>query len=154
VRPVKVQAVQPVAQEPRARYSATIQPDEQVALSFKVGGYVDTIVQRRGPDGRTKALQSGDVVRAGEIVARVRDADYRERLNQAESSVREAEAAQVKARLALERARSLFAVQSLTKPDLDAAQTAFDTGQARLDSARAQAALAEISVRDCALVAP
>lgn len=154
VRPVKVQAVQPVAQEPRARYSATIQPDEQVALSFKVGGYVDTIVQRRGPDGRTKALQSGDVVRAGEIVARVRDADYRERLNQAESSVREAEAAQVKARLDLERARSLFAVQSLTKPDLDAAQTAFDTGQARLDSARAQAALAEISVRDCALVAP
>ena len=154
VRPVKVEAVQPIAQESRARYSATIQPDEQVALSFKAGGYVDSIVQRRGADGRMRALQAGDVVAAGEIVARVREADYRERLNQAASSVREAEVAQVKARLDLDRARELFAAQSLIKPDLDAAQTAFDAGQARLDSARSHVALAEISVRDCALVSP
>ena len=154
VRPVKVEAVQPLAQESRARYSATIQPDEQVALSFKVGGYVDTIVQRRGADGRMHALQAGDFVQAGEIVARVRDADYRERVNQAASSVREAEAAQVKARLDLDRARALFAAESLTKPDLDAAQTAFDGGQARVDSARSQVALSEISLRDCTLVSP
>jgi multidrug efflux pump subunit AcrA (membrane-fusion protein) len=55
IRPVKVEAVQSLAQESRARYSATIQPDEQVALSFKVGGYVDSIVQRRGADGRMHA---------------------------------------------------------------------------------------------------
>lgn len=154
VRPVKVQAAEPLAQESRARYSATIQPDEQVALSFKVGGYVDSVMQRRGADGRMHALQAGDVVRAGEVVARVREGDYRERLNQAASTVREAEAGSAKARLDLERARELFAVQSLTRPDLDAAQSSFDASQARIDSARAQVALADISLRDCDLVSP
>jgi RND family efflux transporter MFP subunit len=125
-----------------------------VSLAFKVGGYLDVIAQRRGVDGRMRTLQPGDAVRAGEVLARVRDADYRENVAQSASSVREAEAGLAKARLDLERARSLFAAQSLTKPDLDAAQAAFDTGEARLASARAHLALANISLRDCALVSP
>jgi RND family efflux transporter MFP subunit len=75
-------------------------------------------------------------------------------VNQAASTVREAEAGLAKARLDLDRARTLFAAESLTRPDLDSAQASFDASQARLDSARAQVALAEIALRDCALVAP
>jgi multidrug efflux system membrane fusion protein len=93
-------------------------------------------------------------VQAGEAIARVRDAEYREHVNRAAGSVREAEAALAKAKLYLERARGLFAVQSLTRPELDAAESAFESGEARLASARAQLSLTEISLRDCALVAP
>src|SRR6185295_14511167 len=52
------------------------------------------------------------------------------------------------------RARTLFAAQALVKPDLDAAEAAFDANVARIASARAQVELAEISLRDTALVAP
>jgi len=154
IKPVKVQAAEFVAQDPRARYSATIRADEEVTLSFKSAGYIDSLAQRRGADGRLHPLQAGDAVRAGEIVARVREGEYREHVNQAASSLREAEAAQVKARLDLDRAKGLFAVQSLTKPELDGAQAAFDSGEARVTSARAQLALAEIALRDCLLVSP
>jgi len=153
-RPVKVQAAEKMAPDSRARYSATIRADEEVSLAFKTSGYLDTITQRRGADGRMHALQAGDTVRAGEVVARVRESEYREHVNQAASSLREAEVAQVKAQLDLERAKGLFAAQSLTKPDLDAAQAAFDSSRERVASARAQLALAEISLRDCALIAP
>jgi RND family efflux transporter MFP subunit len=153
-RPVKVEAAQTLAQDSGARYSATIRADEEVSLAFKASGYLDTIAQRRGIDGRSHALQAGDTVHAGEVVARVRDNEYREKMNQAASSLREAEVGQVKAKLDLDRAQALFAAQSLTKPDLDAAQAAFDSGRERVSSARAQLALADIALRDCTLVAP
>lgn len=154
VRPVKVEAARTMAEESRARYSATIRADEEVSLGFKSGGYLDSIAQRRGADGRMHPLQPGDAIRAGEVLARVREGEYRERVNQASSTLREAEAAQMKARLDLERARALFATQSLTKPELDGAQATFDAGEARVTNARAQLALAEIQFRDCLLVSP
>jgi RND family efflux transporter MFP subunit len=153
-RPVKVMEARPTEVRAGARYSVGIQPYQQTPLAFKVGGYVDQVTQRRGTDGRMRALQAGDVVTAGEVVARLRDSDYRQHVNQATASLREAEASQTKAQLDLERARVLFAAQSLTKPELDSAQAAFDAGAARIISAKAQLELAQLSLRDCALVAP
>ena len=153
-RPVKVHSVVPAAQESCIRYSATIRADEEVAVAFKSAGYIETVAGRRGADGRLHTLQPGDFVQAGETIARIRDAEYREHVNRSAGSVREAEAALAKARLDLERARGLFAAQSLTRPDLDTAESAFESGEARLASARAQLSLSEISLRDCALVAP
>lgn len=153
-RPVKIQGVEALAQESRARYSATIEADELVSLAFKSSGYVDVVLHRRGADGQMHPLQPADTVRAGDVLARVRDNDYRERVNQNTSSAREAEAGRAKAQLDLERARALFAAESLTKPDLDGALAAFDSADARLSGARAQLALAELGLRDCALVSP
>jgi multidrug efflux system membrane fusion protein len=154
VRPVKVAAATAPETAARVRYSVSIQPDEQVTLAFKAGGYIETVLQRRGADGRVHPLQAGDAVRRGTVLASVREADYRERLHQAESSLKEAEASLAKATLDLKRAEALFAAQSLTKPDLDAAVAAADAGAARVASARANVNLAEIALRDCALVSP
>ena len=153
-RPVKVHAVEVAAATPPLRYSATIQPDREVALAFKVSGYVDFIPQRRGADGRMRPLQAGDAIRAGEPLARVREADYRERVNQVAGNIREVEAAQAKARLDLDRARALFSSGSLTKPDFDAAQSAADARDAQLAAAQAQRALAEIALKEAVLTAP
>jgi multidrug efflux system membrane fusion protein len=153
-RPVKVQAVEVAPATPPLRYSATIQPDREVALAFKVSGYVDFIPQRRGADGRMRPLQAGDAIRAGETLARVREADYRERVNQVAGNIREVEAAQAKSKLDLDRARALFSTGSLTKPDLDAAQSAADARDAQLAAAQAQRALAEIALNEAVLTAP
>jgi RND family efflux transporter MFP subunit len=153
-RPVKVSEVRPAETLSGIRYAVSIQPYEQIPLSFKSGGYVDSVMQRRGADGRPRALQAGDAVAAGAIVARVREADYRERINQANASLQELEAAQAKAELDRERARTLFAAQALIKPDLDSAEANYNANVARLASARANIEMAQIAMRDTALVAP
>ena len=153
-RAVKVIEPQPAGRPSGTRYAVTIQPSQQVLLAFKSGGYVDEVLQRRGADGRLRAIQAGDMVPAGTRLARVRDGDYRERFNQAIASLSELEAAQIKAARDRERARALFAAEALTRPDLDAAEAAHDANVARLASARAQIELADIALRDTALVAP
>jgi RND family efflux transporter MFP subunit len=153
-RPVKIESAQAMAGPPRLRYSTAIQADAEVPVAFKVGGYVSTILQRRGADGRIRPLQPGDSVRAGDTLARVRDDDYRERMRQAQGTIDEIEATNEKSRLDLERARTLFAADALTKPELDAAIASVNAGDARVTSAKAQLALAEIALGDGSLRSP
>jgi len=153
-RPVKIAAARPAEAPAGIRYAVSIQPYAQTPLAFKASGYVEAVQQRRGADGRLRALQAGDAVRAGAVLARVRESEYRERVNQAKASMAELETAEGKARLDLDRARTLFAADALVKPDLDAAQAAFDATVARIASARAQHEMAEIGLRDTVLVAP
>jgi RND family efflux transporter MFP subunit len=153
-QPVKTQAVAAASPQPGVRYSASIEPFEQVQLAFKASGYIDAVMQRRGADGRPRAMQAGDRVTKGAVLAHVRDIDYRERLNQSQAKLAETEASLTKSRLDLERARMLFGADSLVKPDLDAAQASFDAAQARIIAARADIELAENALRDCTLVSP
>jgi RND family efflux transporter MFP subunit len=151
---VRVQKVDAAPSAPALRYSATIEADRIVNVAFQASGYVETILQRRGVDGRSRPIQAGDTVEGGTVLARVRESDYRARVAQAAGAVREVEAAQSKASLDFERARTLFASDSLIKPELDAAAAAFDAGAAQLASARAQLAVANTALGDTAIVAP
>ena len=153
-RPVKAQTVAPAPPQAGVRYSATIEPFEQVPLAFKASGYIADLLRRSGGDGRLRVAQPGDRVAQGAVLARLYDADYRERVNQGRARLSEGEASLTKTRLDLERAKVLFAADSLTKPDLDAAQAAFEAAQARVASAQADIELALNALRDCALVAP
>lgn len=153
-RPVRTADVRPQETQGRIRYSVSVQPYDQVSVAFKSGGYVDEVLQRRDADGRLRALQPGDQVSAGTVLARVREADYRERLHQAESSLRELEASLVKARLDWDRAQALFAAESLTRPELDAARANLEASAARIDSGRAQVELARLALADCAVSSP
>jgi RND family efflux transporter MFP subunit len=148
-RPVKAQAVGAAATTGSIRYSAAIEAFEQVPLAFKSSGYVETILRRPGADGRPRVAQAGDVVTRGMVLARVRDIDYREQVNSGLARIAETEA-----RLDLDRAKTLFAAESLTKPDLDAAQASFDAYQAKLSAAKAEVELASTALQDTALVAP
>ena len=58
----------------------------------------------------------------------------------------EAQAAYTKAKLDWERAQALFASQSLTKTDYDAAHAQFDAAEAKLGAARSQVAAAQARV--------
>jgi multidrug efflux system membrane fusion protein len=153
-RPVKVAEARLPDIPSGIRYSVGIQPYDQVSLAFRAGGYVASVLQRRDSSGQLRAIQPGDQVTAGTVLATVRQSDYRERVNQAVASVGEVEASLEKARLDLERAQTLFDQQSLTRPELDAAQASYATATARLASSRAQVELARISLAETSLTAP
>jgi RND family efflux transporter MFP subunit len=153
-RPVKTQAVTMAPPASGIRYSATIEAFQEVPLAFKASGYVDDLIQRKGADGRLRAAQAGDQVSRGTVLARVHEADYKEKVNQGRAKLAEGEASLRKASLDLERAKTLFAADSLIKPDLDSAQANFDSAEARVTSARADIELALSALRDCTMVAP
>ena len=169
VKPVKVKTVETHSGTSSVRYSASIRPSSQVEISFKVGGYVESI---RNAEGRH--IQAGDVVMKGTVLAHLRQSDYAAKVNEARSQTGEArstldtnnaqlkeaitavetsraqlkdsEAALTRARLDFERAEALFATQSITKPDYDAARERFQVNTAKFEAAKAQLAVAEAKV--------
>jgi len=58
--PVRVQAAAPAQGASALRYAATLQPVTQVNVAFKVGRYVESVVQMRGIDGARRDTQEGD----------------------------------------------------------------------------------------------
>ena len=97
----------PVREESRGgatRYSATVEPDTQVAVAFRVSGYVDAI-----------NVEEGDRVAKGTVLARIRTADYEQKLGQAAASQAEARAALAQAKSDLARAEALFAANAMTR---------------------------------------
>jgi RND family efflux transporter MFP subunit len=158
--PVKAEAVQAYSAPGGARYSASIAAGAQVELAFSVGGFIDRIAQIKGADGRLRNLQQGDSVRRGMVLANLRSKDYAAKEDQAsgqlaqaranlttcKKQLAEAEVGAEKARLDFERAQTLFAAQSLTRPDYDSAKMQYDLYRAKVDTARAQLGVVEAQI--------
>ena len=140
---VETAAVAVVSSGSGIRYSATIEPDTQVTVAFRVGGYVESI-----------NAQEGDRVEKGAVLARIRQSDYAERAGQAVAQRAQAEAALAQAKSDAERAKKLFEANALTKPELDAAIARYDMTQAQANGGRAAANEAGITLRDTTLTAP
>jgi multidrug efflux system membrane fusion protein len=153
-RAVRVEAVASETQAGRLRYSATIQPFEQVALAFKAAGYVRELGQVRDADGRLRSVQQGDAVARGTVLARIHTADYLEKVNQARAQLAEAEAVAARARADATRAEALYEGKALTRPDYDAATANRASAVARAEAARAQLEAAQLALRDTGLTAP
>jgi RND family efflux transporter MFP subunit len=156
VTPVRVAAVDVYQPKGGGRYSATILPGRQVALSFRVSGIVQTI-----HSGSGRGLEPGDIVAGGAVLAQIREEDYRNTTAQAvgqldaaregqksaAAQLAQAAAAKTKADADFARAKTLFESQSLTRPELDAAKAQLDTASAQVDAARAQIESAAAQVR-------
>jgi multidrug efflux system membrane fusion protein len=149
---VKAAPVEAVAVSGETRYSANVVPDTSVNVAFRVGGYVTALHQVRGTGG-DRALQEGDFVRRGTVLAVVRQDDYRVKVELAKSTLAEATASLAAAKwqvaeadaslrqteIDFGRANSLFESQSLTKADHEAAATKLEVAKARAASAKSQA---------------
>jgi multidrug efflux system membrane fusion protein len=136
------------------RFSAVVTPDSEVPLAFRIPGYVISLKQVRGQDGRMRDLAEGDRVSRGAVLVRIRSSEYEDKVHQASSQAEAAEAVALKAKLDFDRATHLYDSESITKPDFDAAREHYDASQDELKSARAQTSEAEISLRDTSLIAP
>ncbi len=138
----------------RATYSAVAQPFATVPLAFRGPGYVTSLMTVKGNDGVSRAIGEGDRVRRGDVIARLRDSEYRDRVDQATGQVTAARAASEKARLDYERSARLYATQSITKPEMEAMTAQRDATRAQLAAAEAALEEARVGLRDTALVVP
>ncbi len=112
------------------RFSATVEADTRVRLTFNSPGYVQSIAQREGQSGR-HLLGAGDRVRSGEVLAELRTAEYRARVQEAESNLGQALAGEQ---------------DSLAGVDLARAQTR--QARAQVEQARASELQSRAQVRE------
>jgi multidrug efflux pump subunit AcrA (membrane-fusion protein) len=157
VTPVRVSAVDLYQPKESARYSATILPGRQVNLAFRVSGFVTDLHRLGG-----RALEPGDVVQGGTVLAKLREEDYQNSSKQAQSQfeaaketqrsaaaqVAQAEASRVKAAADFKRAQILIDSQSLTRPEYDSARAQLDVAVAQLQAAKAQLESASAQIRN------
>src|SRR6202162_4667630 len=136
------------------RYSASVLPFAQASLSFKSAGYVTEIKQVVGADGRRRDIGPGDYVSRGSVLAQIRHQDLKNQLDQAAATLVQAQAQHVEATQDYERAKALYATQSLIKPDFDQAQARFDSTRAGVDHADVSLHQAQLALQDADLRAP
>ena len=180
--PVQAEMVAMHQVQPSWNYSGEIRPDTEVQLAFKEPGYVGSLYQVKGADGRMRDVQVGDEIPAGAVLARLRSSDYEASFNAAvgqqnatqgaleasQAELERAKAEEVKADQDFDRAQALYLAKAVTRPDFDAAvqeHTAatasveaamrqIEARQGQLNAAQGQAASARINLGDTNLTAP
>jgi len=136
------------------RYSASVLPFAQVDLMFRSSGYVTNVRQVRGADGRTRDIGTGDYVKEGLTLAHIRREDLQNQVAQAQAQLDQTVAQHTKADRDFQRAKALYSTQSLTQPDFDRSQEAFNATQAAMDNAKAALLQAQLMLGDADLKAP
>jgi RND family efflux transporter MFP subunit len=154
IKAVRVHTVETTQAVESSRYSANIIPGRRVDLAFKVGGYIEEILQVKASDGKSRSLQEGDWVKEGQILARIRATDYQQKTREVRAIVTEAEAALQVVKLEWDRARQLFEKGGISKSQFDAARAAHNAAQARVDAARAGLGQVSSVASDTALRSP
>jgi len=136
------------------RFSALVMPDSEVRLGFRIPGYVVSLMQVRGVDGRYRDIAEGDRVNRGAVLVRIRAAEYDDKMRQARSQTETAQVVAQKAKLDFDRATRLYGNDSITKPEFDSAVEQYNAAQAQVRVGNAATSEAQIAVRDTSLVAP
>src|ERR1041384_4294300 len=152
--PVRIAEVQTISTGSETRYSANIVSNAQVDLAFKSGGYVQSLRQVRGSDGRMRSVDIGDWVTKGTVLAVVRQQDYNDQREQARAQLARAQADYDHAKLNFERASNLYSSKSLTKPEYDSAKAQNESATAALSNAKAILGEAQTALDDSSLRAP
>jgi multidrug efflux system membrane fusion protein len=135
-------------------YSASITPYVQVSPAFKSAGYVTSILQRPGADGRARNIQQGDWVEKDAVLATVRQEDYRRVADQYRGQLEQAQAGAENSKKSFDRAKALYDANALTQPDYDSAKAQYESSQGAVTTAEAVLAQAQQALADCELRAP
>ena len=134
VRTAVVEAMNHVRSDGEASYLAAVRFDHETDLSFKVGGILVSIGPAAGTD-----WDEGTPVKAGTVLAELKQADFTNALN----------SARAKAELAgktIERFRKLRTTDAISQQELDVTEADWQTAQSQLDQA-------EQNLRDSRLMA-
>ena len=136
------------------RYSASLVPYAQVDVAFRTTGYITEVKQVKSADGRTRNIGVGDYVTRGTVLAQIRRQDLKNQADESSAQVDAAVAQHTQAEQDFNRAKALYATQSLTKPDYDQAQARFDSTLAAVNQTKAAQRQAQLSLSDSELEAP
>jgi RND family efflux transporter MFP subunit len=132
VRPVRVVAVDMGSGGETISVTGQVQAEEEVNLAFRVGGRMTE-----------RAVNVGDAVEAGQVVARLEREPAENQLRQARAALESARGQLSKTRADFGRQQSLIASGFTTRVRYDQARQAMVAAQAQFDDARAGLAIAE-----------
>ncbi|HET7788587.1 MAG TPA: efflux RND transporter periplasmic adaptor subunit [Myxococcales bacterium] len=110
-------------------------PQRKANISPRIGGRVAKIF-----------VEDGTVVKAGQVIAVLEDADYRAQLAQTQADVKSAQAREKKAQVDLQDAQRQYDREQIVQGKGVSTPAALDAATARLGSARAALAAAEAEV--------
>jgi len=152
--PVKVKPVASSGDVALARYSGSLEPAARVDMAFRVGGYVEMLGQVTGEAGKSRSIEEGDFVKQGTVLARIRSADYSQKVATARAGVSQARSEAKYAEVDLARSQKLFDSNSISKAELDAKITRAESARANVEAATARAGEAGVALEDTLLKAP
>ena len=142
-RPVRLAPVRAAAQVETAVFPARVRAERQPALSFRIPGRVVTV-----------AVDVGDEVEQGQLVALLDPNDFRTRVADAEAAVAQVQADAARTRRVAERAKRLFAAKAVSEAERDQTRDIAKSSAARLQSAVQRLALATRELEYTRLVSP
>ncbi len=146
VRPVRYMKVQPTGEKQRRVFPGSSRDSAATRISFRVSGRIAQL-----------NMKVGDRVKAGQVIARLDDQDFRLQVSQAAASLEQARASQRNAASVLERVRGLYENNNASRNELDAARANAEAADASVQTilnqlrlARRQLGYAELSApADC-----
>jgi len=143
IRPVRFTQALATGGTRERSFNGAVRAAVETQLSFKVAGTVE----------RT-AVNVGDRLRRGDLVAALDASDYRLQMQEAEASLAQAQAQERNASAGYERAQALYENSNASKQDLDAARASFESARAQVQSIGHRLDLARLQVDYCRLAAP
>ncbi len=152
--PVRISEVTTVTAGTSNTYSANIQPYQQVDLAFKSDGYLASIRQVKDATGKIRNIDQGDWVTKGTVLAVVSQADYKDKLQQANAQLDRAQANAERAKLSFDRISVLYKAGAATKPDYDDTRAQMLDTEAAVESGKASVSESQIALGYCELRAP
>ena len=132
VRPVRAITAAGHAEGETVSLTGQIRAKDEVSLAFRING---RMIER--------LVNVGDVVKPGQLVARLDPKDEQDSLRTAQANLGAAEAKLTDARLNFERKQELLKGGWTPRAQFDTAQQTLNTAQAEVDAAQAQVSSAE-----------
>jgi RND family efflux transporter MFP subunit len=126
-RPVQTVTVEGGAQGDTVSLTGQVQAKDHVSLAFRLDGRMTE-----------RPVSVGDMVTAGEVVARLDPQIQQNTLRSAEANLSSAEAQLTEARLTFERHEKLLKTGATSRDKYDQAQQTMRSAQGQVDAARAQ----------------
>jgi RND family efflux transporter MFP subunit len=131
-RPVRTVTVERGAEGETVSLTGPVQAKDHVSLAFRLDGRMTE-----------RPVNVGDVLAAGQVVARLDPQIQQNTLRSAQANLSSAEAQLTEARLTFERHQKLLKTGATSRDAYDKAQQAMLSAQGQVDSARAQAGNAQ-----------
>lgn len=142
-RPVKTITLQSPESLAERRFSGRTKAAEQAWLAFRVGGEIDRL-----------AVDTGDRVAQGDLLARLDQRDFRNQVDELEAARKATQARLAHARAEHSRAKGLVTEQAISRSEYDQAQRRLQEAKAELDSLQARLAHARDRLTYTELRAP
>ena len=127
IRPVRYVEVMGRDAARRRTYSGVAKAGQESRLSFQVSGQVLSV-----------PVSVGDLVKKGQTIARMDPTDFALQLQNAQASAAQARAQERNAKATYDRTQALYENQNVSKQDLDADRTAYESARASLAASNQQ----------------